>query len=107
MALKSKKDEPKDGSDSEDEDDDEDDPFAIITRGLARILKMKKQFNKDGSESSKFRGKSQYNKFDKKTKPLSYFECGETDHLVKDCPQNTKRQSKKGDKWKKKAMVAT
>ena len=55
LTLKSKKDEPKDGSDSEDEDDDEDDPFALITRGLARILKMKKQFNnKDGSESSKF-----------------------------------------------------
>ena len=38
---------------------------------------------------------------------MSCFECGQTDHLVKDCPQKTKSQSKKGDKWKKKAMVAT
>ena len=52
LALKSKKDEPKDASDSEDEDD----PFALITRGLSRILKMKKQFNKDRSRSSKFQG---------------------------------------------------
>ena len=68
---------------------------------------MKKQFNhKDGSESSKFRGKSQYNKYDKKTKTLSCFECGETDHLVKDCPQKKKSQFKRGDRTKKKAMVA-
>ena len=102
LALKAKKEEvPYEDTES---DDDEEDPFALITRGLARILKMKKQFsNRESSGPSKYKGKS--SNYNKKTKILSCFECGDTDHLVKDCPQKKRNKYKKYD-GKKKAMVA-
>ena len=37
---------------------------------------------------------------------LTCFECGETDYLVKDCPQKKRTNFKKNDR-KKKAMVAS
>ena len=104
LVLKAKKEErDEDTSENEEDDDDDDeDPFALITRGLARILKMKKSFNKDKSFSrgSRIKGKGT-GKFHKSK--LTCYECGETDHFVRDCPKKKKERFK--DR-KKKAMVA-
>ena len=94
LALKSRKDElPSDEEDSD--DDDEEDAIYMISKGLARILKIKKQSanNTEYPPTSKPRGK--FSNSNKKTRVLTCFECGETGHLVKDCPQKKRTNFRK------------
>ena len=100
LALKAKK-HHESSSDSEDSDDEED-PFALITKGLEGIMKMRKRFKKFKSRN---KGKSSNSNSNFKTNKLACFECGSTEHIVKDCPKK-KRQSYKKNK-NKQAMVAT
>jgi len=106
LALKAKKEERyEESNDSETEDDEDDeDPFALISKGLARILKMKKEFNRKNNfhRGSRYKGKSSSKM--NKSKPTC-FECGETGHFVKDCPKKKKENSSRRDR-NKKAMVA-
>ena len=105
-----------------DSESDDEDPFALITKGLAKILKMKKQFGKDYNrgkyrsykdksyqKDKDYKGKSSNSS--NKSKTLTCFECGDPDHLVKDCPQKkNKKYDKEKDKdyeKKKHAMVAS
>ena len=94
------------------DEDEEDDPFVLISKGLERILKMKKQFqNRERSSSSRNKyqkeHKGKYSNSVNKPKVLTCYECGEVDHLIKDCPQK-KRSKRFGDKDKrKKAMIAS
>ena len=115
LALKAKR-------EDTDSDSDDEDPFALISKGLARILKMKKQFGKDYNRGKYNSYKDKSYKKDKdykgkssnssnKSKTLTCFECGDPDHLVKDCPQKkNKKHDKEKDKdyeKKKHAMVAS
>ena len=117
MSLKaSKVDEPSSSDDNSDDEDD--DPFALVARGLSRILKMRRNFKKgESSQSSRYpRGKPSNSS---KSNVLTCFECGSTEYFIKDCPKK-KEERKKDDKRKnykrkdnykrndkKKAMLAT
>ena len=84
LALKAKKEE--ETSSDNGENDDEEDLFALITRRLERIMKMKKRYRKFKSRN-KFKGKSS---FQNKSNKLTCFECGSKDYLVKECPKKRK-----------------
>ncbi|XP_021741936.1 uncharacterized protein LOC110708138 [Chenopodium quinoa] len=101
LALKAKKEES--FTDNEKSDGDEEDPFDQIARSLQRILKMKKKFPRgnDNGKQQRYKGKP-FNEF----KTLKCYECGDDNHLVKDCPKRRKRQSGKRD-YKKKVMVVS
>ncbi|XP_021771739.1 uncharacterized protein LOC110735868 [Chenopodium quinoa] len=108
LALKAKKEE--EIEEDSDEDNDDEDPFALLSRSLTKILKMKKKFSKERNHGKsdryinrqeKPKGKT-YNKLN----TLKCYECGEEDHLVRDCPQRKKSKPYKKE-FKKKAMVAS
>ena len=88
LALKAKK--HYESSSEDEESDDEEYPFALITRGLERIMKMRKRFNKFKSGN---KGKSSSS--NSETHKLVCFECGSTEHLVKECPKKKKEYYKK------------
>ncbi|XP_021722475.1 uncharacterized protein LOC110689966 [Chenopodium quinoa] len=102
LALIAKKEEELIEEDS-DEDEDDEDPFDLIARSLAKILKMKKKFprRKNNNRAEKYKSKS-FNKVN----TLKCYECGDDDHLVKDFPNRRKRQLGKSD-YKNKSMVAS
>ena len=63
---------------------------------------MRKNYKKFKSRN---KGKSSNSNFNFKTNKLACFECGSTEHLVKECPKKKREYYKK--KKKKPAMVAT
>ena len=74
LALKVKK---RDESSSKNEEsDDEEDTFALITRGLEGIVRLRKRFKRYKSRID-FQGKSSSNSNTKSNK-LACFECGST-----------------------------
>ena len=97
LALKEKK--HQEPSSENEESDDEEDPFALITKGLEGIMKMRKR-----NKKFKSRNKSKFSNSNSKTKKLAYFECGSTEHLLKECPKKKKEYYMKNKK--KQAMVA-
>jgi hypothetical protein len=106
LALKAKDTDQSQGLEKEEEDDE--DPFALMTKALTRILKMKKNYNRDRPRSSYKDNKGKSGGNSNKSKPMNCFECGDADHLVKDCPQKKKQQYPRRDRDKKKrAMVAS
>lgn len=104
VALKAKV----ENDESDDSDDEsEDDPYALISRGLARILKMKKKYpNKSKGSSYSSKHKSKYSNSVNKVNKLTCYECGETDHLVKDCPKKKREKYQKKDD-KRKALITS
>lgn len=105
LALKAKKEES--SSDDAEGSQDDEDPFALVARGLSKILKMQKKYYKPRRyENSKYqRGKSSSKKSNSAN--LKCFECSSTDHFIKDCPQVKKKNDKSKKDKDKKAMVAT
>ena len=97
LALKAKK--HHESLSTDEESDDEEDLFALITRGLEGIMKMRKIFKKFKSQN---KGKSFSS--NSKTNKFACFECGSTKHLVKECPKKKKKYYKKNKK--KQEMVA-
>ena len=97
LILKAKK--HQESSSENEKSDGEEDTFALITRGLEGIMKMRKRFKKFKSRS---KGKSSNS--NSKTNKLACFECGSTEHLVKECPKKKKEYYKKSKH--KQAMVA-
>ena len=104
VALKAKKDES--SSDDSDESDDEDDPFALVARGLSKILKLKKYYKPRRNGNPKFQ-KGNYSSKKSNSTNLKCFECGDTEHFIKDCPEAKKKNFKSKNDRGKKAMVAT
>jgi len=104
VAFKTTKEEPQS---SEDESTESDEDFmAMITRGLKKMLKLRrfdsKKFYKKGPSSRRNEKNSKGNKFsnDKnKTNLGPCFGCGTSGHVVKDCLVI----QKKAEKWKQKA----
>ena len=76
-------------SSKNEESDDEEDPFTLITRGLEGIMKIRKRFKK-----FKSRSKSKSFNSNSKTNKRACFECGSTEHLVKECPKKKKKYYK-------------
>ena len=100
LALKPKK--HHESSSDDEKSADEEDSFVLITKGLEEIMKMRKRFKRFKSRN---KGKSCNSNSNFETNKLACFECGSTDHLLKECPKK-KRESYKKNK-KKQAMVAT
>ena len=88
LALKEKK--HQESSSENEESDDEEDPFALITRGLEGIMKMWKRFKK-----FKSRNKGESSNSNSKTNKLACFECGFTEHLVKEYPKKKRYTTRK------------
>ncbi|XP_021743604.1 uncharacterized protein LOC110709690 [Chenopodium quinoa] len=103
LARKAKKEDISTNDEESDNDGDDEDPFDLIARSLAKILKMKKKFprSKNNNRTEKYKSKS-FNKVN----TLKCYEYGDDDHLVKDFLKRRKRQLGKRD-YKKKSMVAS
>ena len=109
LALKAKDSESSQDLDRDETEDDED-PLALISKVLARIMKFKKN-----NHNHRYRRRSNAPKDHKgkqfvsnKPKVMNCFECGDANHLVKDCPQKKNKNSSKWNKdRRKKAMIAS
>ena len=123
LALKAKDNQKSQSLEKEDSDEDDDDyneeVVALITKTSRKILRNRKNFgNRDHNKDykDKFRqsnskdSKGKFVSHSSKPKVMNCFECGDTDHLIRDCPQKKKNKysSKKDNNYKKKKdMVAT
>ena len=89
MSLKAKKEE--EPSTSEEESEDDDDPFALVARGLSKIMKMRRNFKKDKyPRSSEFSLAKQFI-----SNTLTCFECGATNHFIRNCPKRKRKIKRK------------
>lgn len=78
-----------------DDNDDKQDLVALITRGLERIIRMKKKyenFKRINNNKGKFYSQNKSNK-------VTCFKCGSIDDVVKECPEKKKDYYKR-DKQK-------
>ena len=91
LILKAKK--HQESSSENEKSDGEEDTFALITRGLEGIMKMRKRFTK-----FKSRNKGKSSNSNSKTNKLASFECGSTEHLKRNVLKrkgNTTRKTKR------------